>query len=784
MDTLPPLLRHPVHPGEAGLELRLPGRAPVAIRRDGEPVRSFEPGWQAETLFTLFDPVWLLVLRHDAGHVASWHLASNGSLTMAVQHRAEPERLLFRRRLEPVALWLRMAPRAGIRLPVPDAVRAIAALPAAVRREIEPLLGPEGTDPGLSAGSWLGADAPPLVIERIGDSRSYRIGNPGHLLPVTDAGKIAELGPGWEVESVQAAFAPLLALVLRHADGWRAAWFVDLDARLVGHHAGALSPPHRAQVLRVAGGLLHTLWESVVLGEKALPSDLGTLAGGLAPADLDTLVLAHLGEAGQDRDTLVWALDQPMPVGTGYLVPTGTGLRGLDPRQVRDCLAPRLHDEMDRLLRCGRMCWPSPVDGAPVHSDGFALMLDLHSFAYRFRQESTGLVFLVVCGGGYFCNLALYFPTADLLVAANRNLAGDCAPFRRGRETLLRHLLRFGPDLAAGAAVDVDPTVQQFFGACADHIGHHVWQDLCGMAYLLRAVADHGRLPHLHLFEQAHTSDYFGPVDRIFPMFGRATRHAARVTEGLGTLYRRNQRVIKYTATTVPLEFGRFVTACAERTPGLEDARHEADAARAGAAPVVLLGIRVGNRTLDDLGDFYAALVLRLGEAFPGCTVVLDGMNDAADRGRAVDASPGSVLDQEFALADHLAAVAERAEVRFVDTVNRSALRSVLWCSRADAFAAPLGAALAKYRWICNTPGLVLSSRWNLEHRADLHIYDSAGHMERPTEVLFNGPDQVRDTTSFHPFGHHDGYSNFVVDRPALFAAFIGLVRRHRAARL
>ena len=785
MDILPPLLRHPVHPGENGLELRLPGRAPVAIRRDGKPVRSFEPGWQAETLFTLFDPVWVLVLRHDSGQAASWHLASDGSLTIAVQHRTEPERLLFRRRLEPVALWLRMAPGAGIRLPVPDAVRAVAALPVPVRREFESLLGSEGAgSPALSAGSWLAADAPPLVVERIEGSRSYRIGNPGHLLPVTDGGQVAELGPGWEIESVQAAFAPLLALVLRHGDGWRAAWFVDLDARLVGHHAGALSPPHQAQVLRVAGGLLRTLWDCVVLGEGILPPDLGTLAGGLAPADLDTLVQAHLRDAGQDRDTLVWALDQPMPEGTGYLVPTGTGLRGLDPEQVRTCLAPRLHDEMDRLLRTGRMCWPSPVDGAPVDSDGFALMLDLHSFAYRFRQESTGLVFLVVCGGGYFSNLALYFPTADLLVAANRNLAGDCAPFRRGREMLLRHLLRFGPDLAAGAAVAVDPTVQQFFGACADHIGHYVWQDLCGMAFLLRAVADPGRLPQLHLFEQAHTSDYFGPVDRIFPMFGnRTTRHAARFTEGLGTFYRRNQRVIKYTATTVPFEFGRFVVACAERTPGLEEARHEADAARARAAPVVLLGMRVGNRTLDDLQDFYAALVLRLGEAFPGCTVVLDGMNDAADRGRAAGSPPGSVLDQEFALADGLAGVAERAGVRFVDTVNRSALRSVLWCSRADAFIAPLGAALAKYRWICNTPGLVLSSRWNLLHRPDLHIYDSAEHMERPTEVLFNTLDQVRDTTPFHPAGHHDGYSNFVVDRLALFAAFTGLVQRHSAAR-
>ena len=33
------------------------------------------------------------------------------------------------------------------------------------------------------------------------------------------------------------------------------------------------------------------------------------------------------------------------------------------------------------------------------------------------------------------------------------------------------------------------------------------------------------------------------------------------------------------------------------------------------------------------------------------------------------------------------------------------------------------GAGLAKYRWVCNKPGLLLTGEWNLRHREDLHIY-------------------------------------------------------------
>ncbi len=787
LDTPLFLVDRPMEHHADGMRLLVPGRPPIPLMSGADPVRSFNPGWQAEALFTLLDPLWVLVLRHDDGSVACWHVEDSGRLCAPPQNRSERERLLFAGRLQGIGLWLRHAPGRPIRVAVPDAVRAWLALPAAVQRELDALLEtdpllPLLPDPLLLQHSL--EDVPPLRFTPVPDTNGSLIGNPGGMVPLVVGEALAELLPGWTVAAIEAAFTPLLAVILRHRDGHEATWFVDLDGRLVSH-ATSLLPMHwQRHLARLAGPLLSALWRGLALGapEVRLPED-GVAR--LPSADLVALVSLHLEEAGHSGDTLVWTLDASPPPGMAYVVPVAHGLLPLDMAAMARSLGHSLHAEMDRLLREGRMLWPSPADGSFVESDGFAFLLDQNCFAYRFRHEATGLVFHVVCTGTYFYNHALYFPAADLLVARTPDLAAACGHFTRGRAALLGHLAAHRAALGAGARLPCDPAVQQFFGACAIHIGHYVWQDLAGLAFLLRHNAGHDRLPQLQMFSSGVIQAYFGPEERIFPVLdGRITRHAHGFDAHIPAFYRSDQRVIRYNAISIPVELGPAVVAAGNATPSLRDDCAAADAARE-AGPVILFGIRVGNRTLDDIADFAADLLRHLGRTVPGCTMVVDGLNDQHDRGDAVrsDVDPNSDLAQEFALAAAIVAAGREAGVRVVDLVNRSALCSVVWCARADCFIAPLGAALAKYRWICNTPGLVLSSRWNLEHRADLHIYDAPAALEGSSEMLFNRADEVRDCTPDRDAGGVDGRGNFVVSRPAMFDRLVDLLRRHAGAR-
>lgn len=785
--TLPLLVEHPIRHDDGALQLVLPGRAPIALTSRTEPVAGFNDGWQAESLFTLFDPLWVLVLRHHDGNVACWYVDSDGLLAAGPNQHPEPERRAFAQRLQPVALWLDALSDATIRIPVPDAVRAYAVLPPVVRRELDALLEDRRPTPDTPVPrDILDAEPAPILFEPVDGTHGYLVGNAGTLVPMALGDALAELQPGWRLEQIQTVFAPLLTVRLRHEDGLAAAWFIDLKGQVIGHHVDLLPAPYKRHVLQIASPLLDRLWAGVALGRPVPPDTVPDPVGGLQVGDLSALLPSYLQDRGEVLETRTWALDTALPPGLVHVIPTERGLRACDEPSLVKALAHPIHGEMERLLQSGRMCWPSPLDGSMLDSDGFALLLDTHCFAYRFRDDPTGLVFHVICTGIHVYNYGIYFPTANLLVARTTDMATACLNhLRHGRETILQHLLVFRDQLAEGSRIAPDETIQQYFGASSIHIGHYVWQDLSGLAYLLRQVTDTRRLPHLQLFDHNSTHRYFGPEERIFPMFtGRLTRHAVTFAAYVGEFYRRNQRVITYTAISVPAELRGFVRAAADATPELRTVCKAADAARARPAPVILLGIRVGNRTMDDMEAFAADLLGHLGRAFPGCTVILDGLNDDADRGRDVpDPAPGSDLEEEFRIGRALQAVADEAGVRFVDNLNRSALRSAVWCSRADCFIAPLGAALAKYRWICNTPGLALTSRWNLEHRGDLHIYDSPAALEGSSEMLFNRPDEVRDLTPERDAGGHDGRGNFIVERAPIFARFTDLVQRHVALR-
>jgi len=779
MECLPMLVERPVRHDAGMMHLVVPGRPPVPLTNGATPVSEFIEGWHAESLFTLFDPFWILVLRHDNGDVACWYVDGNGMLGAAPAHRSTAERREMRDRLQAVAVWLRVVPGADIQLPVPDSVRAYVRLPASVRRELDALLEAPlaSVPPDEEAWAALDAAAPPLVFETVADTGRILIGNPGRLVPL-GAGA---LQPGWDVAAIETVFAPLLSVVLHHEDGRRTVWFVDPNGQLVANDPGLLPPLFADHVVRMVSALFDTVWRSACLGEEVVAVRAADLIGSLPPASLAGLVPTYLKRLGQNFATRNWALDEALPPGMGYAVPTGDGLCVFDLPGITRALTYALHTGMDCLLQSGRMRWPSPLDGTMVDSDGFALLIDRNCFAYRFRQEEAGLVFYVICSGGYFRNYGLYFPTADLMVSQTRVPGSDFVMLDWARDTILRHLMHFADALADGSRQPVDPTIQLVYGACSAHIGHHVWQDLAGLAYMLGNLRT-ASPPQLQVFETGRLAQFFGAEEELFPVLdGRIARHAESFASHVGTFYRHNQRVIIYTAISVPARLGAAVRDAAARRPELQNDRRRADAL-AERAPVILVGIRVGNRTMPDQDDALDALVRHLGRDFPGCTVVLDGLNDSLDRGDGVlpTLAAGSDLAQEFAIGRRLAQAAAESGVQFVDLVNRSALCSVLWCSRADAFVAPLGAALAKYRWICNTPGLVLSSRWNLQHRDDLRIYDAPAALEGSSEMQFVSLDHVRDDDP----SPEPARTGFFIAREPVFAQLSDIVKRYSTARL
>jgi len=204
------------------------------------------------------------------------------------------------------------------------------------------------------------------------------------------------------------------------------------------------------------------------------------------------------------------------------------------------------------------------------------------------------------------------------------------------------------------------------------------------------------------------------------------------------------------------------------------------------------LGLRTESRTLVDLIGFYERLVdffvstIEIEDA----VLVIDGHNAReGDAGRLIQST--GELDQNRAPIETeleiLAAIQHRAQgsrISVVSTIGCPLSTSLIWGVFCQAFVAPWGAGLAKYRWICNKPGFVITSNWNLHNRTDLHIYSAPEITEDPAPIEFVDPAHVTDHPDapvLIPIGaaHKPSNMNFEVDEPAVFQAIALMISRY-----
>jgi hypothetical protein len=249
-------------------------------------------------------------------------------------------------------------------------------------------------------------------------------------------------------------------------------------------------------------------------------------------------------------------------------------------------------------------------------------------------------------------------------------------------------------------------------------------------------------------------SEMYGRVDALFPEFAGKVDRTLMPREAMTRWVYANARCLfNPTGEYVSADLARRIIALAEADPKLQPDRTEAARLAAEGYTIVLLGLRVENRTVVDPISFFVDVTRTLREQCGRVAVVLDGHNSDSEQG-AVYASHAENLATQTPAEVELSVVAQvRAafagdpNVAVVSTVGATVGASILWCRRAAFFVTPWGAGLAKYRWVCNQRGLVVAGERFFRHAGarTVHLYDSPAFMEDPTTVDFISPDDVTD---------------------------------------
>lgn len=543
--------------------------------------------------------------------------------------------------------------------------------------------------------------------------------------------------PGWTARYAYAGFRPFTILILGHDNDAAALWIVDNNGRRCAGSVDELDPPTLAAFRLAATPIVRRLLITIL--EHTEPQLTGPLRCFLAlPLDFRNAVARTLGSLGcppprhvvLDKPGAAWNAGEHAPVRREHL---------------QTLFALPFQDRLLDTTETGRLRWTSPVDGTPAETQG-SLWRDDFRFAYRFITNDGTLVCYAIVSDQLSELLGVYIPSLDVIFVRDDQAL-------HWMNVYFGDILAWFSNLFCEYGAILAPYLQRRAGelhnimrtAPGTHMGHQLWNELAGTSTFL----DKAPGTFLPQWVVAGPLEIWGPMEQIFArLAGKIDRSSPNGAAAILKSYADGACAVRITRDYVPESLRvKLIQQVARDPVSTEIDRLIRNTGRKG--PILLIGLRVENRTLVDIQAFFGNLVAFIGENIPGTILVVDGHN-SDPTGRSIDShgeflAARTPIDVEREIVAHMQARADPHGIPVFSTIGSTINTSLAWCSRANCFFSIWGASLAKYRWVCNKPGLVISSRYNLTARHDLYIYDSPRYMENPTPLTFVDADAIED---------------------------------------
>jgi hypothetical protein len=599
----------------------------------------------------------------------------------------------------------------------------------------------------------------PYIVDVVPFERTF-----GAALPGRDT--LAEIHPpanrgfprNWVPKFLFTGLEEVNLLEMRRPDGREVTWFLNPDLVYLTDDPSALDEAIIRTAQSHVDRIWHELWEEVVCGRVGTAHSMAAAFATVNHESFRALLQRTGAPAYDARDRPVHLLSETSEDGQEISPRAAHGSTVLDVATMIQSLKPPVIELAIAAARKGRFTFPSPVDGKDLECEA-AFILGSVTFAYRFRDPRYDLTFFVIATQPFQRFLAFYFPDTGETYIADREARDFLREHQPGLPlsgTFIRHLTDYGTE-AYVYSQSASKTLGFIFGH--HHLGHHLWQDLTGICMLSDQLRPN-QIPETSIVGSKAT-EMFGRVDDLFPAFGgKINRDYPNHDLAIRHAYRNATLMMSPTGFFVPRRLGDRIK---EYWTGSSECTKEAKKLRMYQhlhVPIILIGLRVENRTIVDFTKFCIDLVVLIRRNTLGAVVILDGHSAiATEQGEFVYTShmedsaiePPIVVERRIgqAVKDYLQARPHGRPILLEETTGLPMSTSVFWSCHCDFFIAPWGAGLAKYRWIANKPGLILASHRDVLARHDLDIYQNPGIMENPYPVRLLDGDAVEDVPEF-----------------------------------
>jgi hypothetical protein len=596
------------------------------------------------------------------------------------------------------------------------------------------------------------------------------------IVPFLQNGEpLRNLGVGWNFHSLFTGFAPVLLFELEHDNGHRATWFFDSVPKFLGHTVDGLTQHYRDILISKATGFIEVLLSPLLAQSAKIPDDSLTSFFAISEIARQQLAEACLNALLPPPEYLLLS-DFPE---TLMSLPKGAS----EPPTVisRANLATAIQEDFQtRLIKAlndGYLSWPSIVDQADLTVSG-SLCFNHFSYAYRVEEPEAGLVYFLLASEHHARLLGLYIPSEGLVISGDAwSRQSLVAIMPAVHTTFLTYFCQFGDTLVRSFGRPGRKRVA--VSMRESHLGHQLWNEFSGLEAIIRNVPRQDLPQITSLGGRAHGC--FGPLDKIFPEFRGKIRDELQSEREIYEYANNNDVILaRFTGLFVSKEMRDRIIGYMQQT---NDFRAAIESRNHHAGPVIMIGLRVENRTVVDQTTFLKNLIRHIATVIPGCTIVLDGQNRRDDTEPVGSFSDKiairSPLDVEAELCEAAMASAVGQNVTVVTTTGNTIASSIGWAYAADCFIAIWGAGLAKYRWICNKKGLVLSSKYHLLNPAEMSIYHTTTTMENPASLVYADPACVEDDPAATQLIPVDGprHVSFRVDETLFFPQVTAFLR-------
>lgn len=529
--------------------------------------------------------------------------------------------------------------------------------------------------------------------------------------------------PGWRPERLYTGQFLSIDILLWRSDAAVGFWFMDASKQYLAGRIADLPDWERSQII-------------AAVSQYAMQVVAAAAQGRAAPAfgQLDPqLVEALLQEwAGGDPHATVVRLAADSAEDFPHL------MRTLAPENTRVIVG----DDGEVALRI-----VNPRSGDQVFLTHCLCIDD-----YLFICPVPGETGLFLCRAGHKSSfVALYDAATGLLSIcedADRRWMGPHY-FSTFESLLFRHFVAYRAELVRYFEQPSSRLASVM--RSPPHLGHQLYNELGGLEQILQEIQGSpiaaARPPAVVVIDGIR-SEVYGPTEEMFPEFlGCVERWGA--TEWRKAAYDDRLCALRLTTEYVSRSLRTRVTCRASVSPHVAADRDHSAQLQRTQRPVVLFGLRVENRTVTDLPTFLIDFATELKKAWPNALLVIDGHNAKTAGSKEVYSSGLACRIDPYEFEQDIVAGltqhCERIGLECLDLVGAVMERSVFWSAHTTAFVTPWGAGLAKYRWLGNKPGVILSNTWNASQRADFSIYSDPDFMEGPSRVILLDPAKTID---------------------------------------